>query len=76
MSKFFDQLTPELTEFIRAQPVFFVATAPLADDGHVNCSPKGLDTFAVLGPRRVAYLDLKSIRWLDCDLERFLDRRV
>jgi hypothetical protein len=34
------------------------ATAPLAGDGHVNLSPKGLDTFAVLGPREVAYLDL------------------
>ena len=33
-------------------------SAPLAGDGHVNVSPKGLDTFRVLGPRRVAYLDL------------------
>jgi hypothetical protein len=38
--------------------MFFVATAPLSGDGHVNLSPKGLDTFAVLGPREVAYLDL------------------
>ena len=38
--------------------MFFVATAPLAADGHVNVSPKGMDgTFAVLGPHRVAYLD-------------------
>ena len=41
------------------QPMFFVATAPLSGDGHVNVSPKGLDgTFVVLGPIRVAYLDL------------------
>jgi hypothetical protein len=38
--------------------MFFVATAPLAADGHVNVSPKGMDgTFTVLGPRQVAYLD-------------------
>src|SRR5262249_3237759 len=39
--------------------VFFTATAPLAAEGHVNVSPKGLrGTFAVLGPQRVAYVDL------------------
>ncbi len=38
--------------------MFFVASAPLAADGHVNVSPKGLDTFRVLGPERVTYLDL------------------
>lgn len=48
----------ELRAWIEAQPLFFVATAPLAADGHVNLSPKGLDTFRVLGPREVAYLDL------------------
>ncbi|MCC6659552.1 MAG: pyridoxamine 5'-phosphate oxidase family protein [Phycisphaerales bacterium] len=44
-------------EFIAAQRVFFVATAPLAAAGRVNLSPKGLDTLRVLSPRRVAYLD-------------------
>jgi hypothetical protein len=54
-----DEITPELQRFLDAQPMFFVATAPLAGDAHVNVSPKGLDgTFAVLDPRRVAYLDL------------------
>jgi pyridoxamine 5'-phosphate oxidase-like protein len=53
-----EEITPELREFVEAQPVFFVATAPRADDGHVNVSPKGLDTFRVLGPHSVAYLDL------------------
>jgi hypothetical protein len=38
--------------------MFFVATAPLAADGLINCSPKGMDTFRILGPREVAYLDL------------------
>ncbi len=52
------EITPEIEEFIRAQSLFFVATAPLAGDGHVNLSPKGLDTLRVLSPTRVAYLDL------------------
>lgn len=38
--------------------MFFVATAPLAGDGHVNVSPKGLDTMRLLDDRTVAYLDL------------------
>ena len=51
-------ITPDLQGFIEAQPVFFVASAPLAASGHVNLSPKGLDSFRVLSPNRVAYLDL------------------
>jgi hypothetical protein len=43
---------------MQSQPVFFVATAPLDAGGHVNLSPKGLDTFRILGPRSVAYLDV------------------
>jgi predicted pyridoxine 5'-phosphate oxidase superfamily flavin-nucleotide-binding protein len=58
MGKVVDSILPELQEFIRSQPIFFVASAPLAADGHVNLSPKGLDTLRVLDPRRVAYLDL------------------
>lgn len=34
-----------------------MATAPLDADGHVNLSPKGLDTFRILDPNTVAYLD-------------------
>jgi hypothetical protein len=45
-------------EFIARQHVFFVATAPLAGDGHVNLSPKGYDTFRILSANEVAYLDL------------------
>ncbi len=48
----------KIRQFIEAQRVFFVASAPLDPLGHVNISPKGLDTFGVLGPRKVAYLDL------------------
>jgi hypothetical protein len=57
------ELDERLRKFIARQPVFFVATAPCltgdGDGGHVNVSPKGYaDTFAVLGPTAVAYLDL------------------
>ena len=45
-------------KFIREQKLFFVATAPLDAAGHVNVSPKGLDTFRILGPTTVAYVDL------------------
>lgn len=51
-------ITPDLHALIMAQPLFFVATAPLAADGHINISPKGLDCFQILGPLQVAYLDL------------------
>src|SRR4051812_28034014 len=47
-----------LAQWFGRQHLFFVATSPLAADGHVNLSPKGLDTFRVLGPNQVAYLDL------------------
>jgi hypothetical protein len=58
MGKVIESITPELRAFIEAQPVYFVASAPLAADGHINLSPKGLDSFRVLSPQRVAYLDL------------------
>ena len=56
MSKFFEALDAKLIKFIEAQPMFFIASATA--DGRVNLSPKGLDTFRVLGPLRVAYLDI------------------
>jgi len=58
MAKTYPTITDELRDFIHAQPMFFVATAPLDADGHVNLSPKGLDCFRVLSPNHVAYLDL------------------
>jgi Pyridoxamine 5'-phosphate oxidase len=59
MGKVYTGLDERLRQFISAQPVFFVATAPSGDGGHVNVSPKGSrDTFAILGSRTVAYLDL------------------
>jgi hypothetical protein len=58
MAQTYEAITPPLREFIEKQKVFFVATAPAGDGGHVNLSPKGLDAFRVLTERRVAYLDL------------------
>jgi hypothetical protein len=52
------EITPELSEFISRQHLFFVASAPLSAEGHVNLSPKGLNSFCILSPRQVAYLDL------------------
>ena len=51
-------LDDDLIGFVERQHIFFVATAPAGADGHVNVSPKGHDTFRVLDPRTVAYLDL------------------
>lgn len=58
MGKQFEEITPEIRSWLSAQHMFFVATAPTATTGLVNCSPKGMDTFRVLGPREVGYLDL------------------
>lgn len=56
MAQFFDSLNPALIDFIRVQPIFFVATA--AAGGRINCSPKGMDTLRVLDDHAVAYLDI------------------
>jgi len=54
----YDGIDGELAAWLTRQPVFFVGTAPLAGDGHVNVSPKGMaGTFVVFDRYRVAYLD-------------------
>jgi hypothetical protein len=58
MGKLYEGIGAELAGWIEKQALFFVGTAPLAASGHVNVSPKGLDTLRILGPQRVAYLDL------------------
>lgn len=59
MAKVLDGISDSLATWLERQPVFFVATAPLSGDGHVNVSPKGtIGTFAVLDRNTVAYLDL------------------
>jgi hypothetical protein len=57
MAEVLDSLTDDLIDWIGSQPVFFVASAP-SSGGHVNLSPKGYDSFRVLDPLNVAYLDL------------------
>ncbi len=56
MGKRYPNLSPELIDFIAAQKLFFVATA--AAEGRINLSPKGLDTFRVLSPSQVLWLNL------------------
>ena len=56
MADFTDHLTEDHIAMIARQAVFFVATA--AANARINLSPKGLDTFRVLSPSRVAWLDL------------------
>ena len=58
MGKVYDSITGDLARWLGAQPMFFVATATSDPDTRVNVSPRGLDTFRVLGPDRVAWLDL------------------
>ena len=56
MGKRIDYITSELKEFIKTQKLFFVGTA--AEDGSVNVSPKGIDTFRVLGDNKIIWLNL------------------
>jgi hypothetical protein len=58
MSKTYERLDERLSAFIAAQRLFFVATAPRADAGLVNLSPKGYDSFRIIDDTTVAYLDL------------------
>jgi hypothetical protein len=51
------EIDTRLREFIEAQHMFFVATAPSGPGGHINVSPKGIDCLRVLGPKIVAYAD-------------------
>jgi Pyridoxamine 5'-phosphate oxidase len=56
MAKFYTELNETLKQFIADQRIFFNASAP--NQGRINISPKGLDTFRILSDRCVAYLDL------------------
>ena len=59
MAKVYDGIDAEMTAWIERQPVFFVATAPLAADGLVNLSPKGaMGTFRVADAHTFSYLDI------------------
>jgi hypothetical protein len=58
MAKFHEQIEDHHRDFIESQHLFFVSTAPLNAEGHINLSPKGLDSFRVLSPTKVAYMDI------------------
>ncbi|RDB08020.1 pyridoxamine 5'-phosphate oxidase family protein [Runella aurantiaca] len=60
MGKLHPSIHQSHQEFIQKQHLFFVSTAPLNPDGHINLSPKGLDCFRVLSENKVAYMDLIS----------------
>lgn len=57
MGKEYTEIDEGVRKWLARQKMFFVATAPLSPDGHINCSPKGLDCLRVLGPREIAYVD-------------------
>jgi hypothetical protein len=57
MSRQLPHIDADLAGWIVRQHVFFVATAPLSESGHINVSPKGGDALRILGPREVAYQD-------------------
>ena len=58
MGNFSEVILEKHQSFIEHQKMFFVATAPLKQDTHINLSPKGMDSFRVLSPTKVAYMDL------------------
>ena len=58
MGKLVEFISTELQSWIENQKIFFVATAPLSATGHINVSPKGLDSFRIITPTMVAYQDL------------------
>ena len=58
MAKFFETIDEATHKFIGRQKMFFAASAPLDSSGHINLSPKGMDTFRILDERTICYLDL------------------
>ncbi len=57
MGKTYECIDERLAVFIGKQKLFFVASAPLSEEGHVNCSPKGGDSFRILDSKTVVYQD-------------------
>lgn len=61
MARVYDEITDRMRDWIGRQAMFFVASAPLSADGHVNVSPKGpIGALRVLDKHRVAYLDVSG----------------
>ena len=53
----YTEINEKIQSWIEGQRIFFVSTAPMSGDGLINCSPKGLDCFRVLGPTEIGYVD-------------------
>jgi hypothetical protein len=61
MAKVFEEITEPIRDWVARQSMFFVATAPLQPDGHVNVSPKGpIGSLKITGPRAISYLDISG----------------
>src|SRR3954452_22062265 len=61
MAKVFDGITDHIRDWVARQPMFFVASAPLAAEGMVNVSPKGpIGSLAIVDDHTVAYLDVSG----------------
>lgn len=60
MGKLFGEAPQDIIDWIALQKLFFVATAPKSTSHHINCSPKGHDTFTIVSPRSCYYLDLSG----------------
>ena len=58
MSKDYQEIDEHIQRWVERQHLFFVSTAPRADNGLINCSPKGLDGLRILGPMQMAYADI------------------
>ncbi len=56
MGKQIPELEEQYIKFIAAQKLFFVGTATA--DSRINVSPKGMDSFRVLRPNRVIWLNV------------------
>ena len=58
MGKLYHEIDERIARWVGKQRMYFVATAPDSADGHINCSPKGLDSLRINGPRELALLDI------------------
>jgi hypothetical protein len=56
LSKLYKELDDKLQEFIAVQKIFFVGTA--GSEGHVNVSPKGMDSLRILNANKLIWLNL------------------
>lgn len=57
MAQIYSELNESIIAFIKAQPLFFMASAPLAADGHVNVSPKGYKCLHIVDTKNLLFLD-------------------